>query len=718
MDATRQARVAFYLTGKRPGAELEPVEGLDIRPALLARYRDLSALRYDFPVVLLSDVKADVGVRSLSGIVDETLTKVARAGDGERVSKHVLRLEQAIRGAVGTKRRSLSALWSETAERLGAGTDSQLRDSLERAFAFLDSDGEVVDCDAALPDRMVTHIWQAAQTRKARRLHGEIARLVHRVSNILRADIARSERGRSAEALEASIGGLDAEAFDFQALSGVLSRTANRTTITATRRRRLEQLIDALQSYDFKPDAFRFTTCTGALAAWRERYPILVGVARAIAMAELEIAGDYREDRHDVFFEDYGADGLSPDDIGLFADYLVCVNAANLDAAEQAALMEILSSGLPMKILVQKDDILAESAPGRGGQGFARNPPHFAHMALGLGHVYVLQVPASHLLRCSGRIADGVTYAGTALYSVFSGATGSNGDLPAYLVAAAAAESRAFPVFAYDPAAGADWASRFSLSGNPQPEADWPEHRLEYEDGERSRVRETVAFTFVDFAAMDERYARHLARVPSGLRDEAMIPVVSALDAGSTDQPEKVPCTMMVDEQNRLQTVLVDERLLRETRRCREAWHSVQELGGINNSHAERILEEDRKARQEEAEEGESEQASEPAKTDTVTAESAPEPAPGDAAPEPSPDEAYIETPRCTTCNECTQINDKMFAYNENRQAFIADVNAGTYAQLVEAAESCQVSIIHPGKPWNPDEPGLEELVGRAEPFQ
>ena len=63
------------------------------------------------------------------------------------------------------------------------------------------------------------------------------------------------------------------------------------------------------------------------------------------------------------------------------------------------------------------------------------------------------------------------------------------------------------------------------------------------------------------------------------------------------------------------------------------------------------------------------------------------------------------------------QINDQMFAYNENRQAYIADPDAGTYAQLVEAAESCQVSIIHPGKPLDPDEPGLDELVKRAEPF-
>jgi len=81
------------------------------------------------------------------------------------------------------------------------------------------------------------------------------------------------------------------------------------------------------------------------------------------------------------------------------------------------------------------------------------------------------------------------------------------------------------------------------------------------------------------------------------------------------------------------------------------------------------------------------------------------------------PDVPCIETLRCSTCNECTLAFPKMFAYNENQQAYIRDLKAGTYRQLVEAAESCQVSVIHPGKPWNPDEPGLDELLERAKPF-
>ena len=73
---------------------------------------------------------------------------------------------------------------------------------------------------------------------------------------------------------------------------------------------------------------------------------------------------------------------------------------------------------------------------------------------------------------------------------------------------------------------------------------------------------------------------------------------------------------------------------------------------------------------------------------------------------------------RCfVRCNECTEINNKLFAYDENMQAYIADPDAGSYRELVEAAESCQVCIIHPGEPRNPNEPNLDELRSRAEPF-
>ena len=318
----------------------------------------------------------------------------------------------------------------------------------------------------------------------------------------------------------------------------------------------------------------------------------------------------------------------------------------------------------------------------------------------------------------------GLRHAGPALFSVYAAPEG--GALPGYLRAATAMQSRAFPAFSYDPGAGPDFAARFSLENNPQPELDWPVERLDYADKDLQAVSEDVAFTFADFALCDARYLEHFEPAPRAAWGEGMLTAQDWMARPLRDPILGVPYVLAVDEADLLCRLVVDERLMRAALRCREAWHRLQALGGINDSRAEKLLARERQA-WEEARQREVAAAVPSPAAPAGAAESAPAapaaaapsaaPAVADAEPARNPDEPYIETIRCSTCNECTQVNPRMFAYNENKQAYIADLKAGTYKQLVEAAESCQLSIIHPGKPWDPGEPGLEELMERARPF-
>jgi len=730
MEAELQTHVAFHLTGRRPAAGLDAVDALLLTPALFARYRDLTRLRYDFPLVLVRNPVPGSCAQPLCGLLDRVLQEIGDGDDGERVSRHVLRLERQIRTLVGEGvRGSVASLWDAAADRLSVRTDPSLQDSLKRARSALKIEGEIVDCDAAMPAALFTHAWRVVQERRAKKLAGDISRLAVKLSEILRADFARSDAGRSAGSLRASIGDAHGGSFDFDAMSRLLTKAAPKSAMPPKRRQRIEWLLSVLEAQAFVPVAgkrgpaytFAFDSCTAAVAAYRERYSKVTELAKAIAIAELEIKGEYREAAHGDYFAAYGSDGLDPEELALFPDYLVCLNAAALDAVESATLLELLSAGLPIKVLVQSDDILEESQLGDGHLSFGTKSRQLANMAIGLSEVFVLQSAASNLVQVRDRIERGLAYAGPALFSVFSGATGNAGELSAYLVAAAAMESRAFPAFTFDPSAGTDWASRFDLGSNPQIDRDWPLHEFTYETPEHQRAGEEVAFTLVHFVACDRRYTRHFARVPRADWNAKMVPVGESLAREQKGLPETIPTLLMVDAGNLLQKVLVDDKVMREARRYREMWHSLQELGGVHNSHAERLLARERKAQDEReraiAEARGLEPAPQPAAAAAAPAVSAAAAAAA-AAPEPSPDEAYIETARCTSCNECTKINDKLFAYNENKQAYIANPDAGTYAQLVEAAESCQVSIIHPGKPRNANEPGVAELMQRAEAFR
>ena len=75
MAAKFQDQTLFHMTGKRAGEGLAPLTA-DFRPALLARYRDLARLRYDYPVLLLDRDDGSEYVESLSGLVDGLIAEI------------------------------------------------------------------------------------------------------------------------------------------------------------------------------------------------------------------------------------------------------------------------------------------------------------------------------------------------------------------------------------------------------------------------------------------------------------------------------------------------------------------------------------------------------------------------------------------------------------------------------------------------------------------
>lgn len=740
MAAKFQDQLVFHMTGRHTGDGLAPIDAASMRPALFAGYRDLTRLRHDFPLVLVDSGTEGSYAASLSVLVNHVLDSLAPRGiEGERLRKHVLRLERVLRamlasGAQGT----LSDLWAAAAAKLASDADESVGKVLALAGESLKIDGELVDCDEQLPSRFMIHAWRHVQARKADLFQDQIDNLQRKLSDILRAAFAHSEAGQQPDALRAAFGGTHDDNFDFVAMSRLVVRGAPKDELSKPRRARIEWALSILKSQRFhaskaksvgdsSPHEFLFDNIAAAVAAYRSRLPQVVELVKAIAIADLETRNGFNEADHDPFFEAYDEHSLTADDLALFPDYLVCIPAARNGAPENAGLMDILSSGLPVKVVVQVTDLLEEASIGTGHFAFGVRSARLATTAMGLGGMFVLQAASSSLYRVRNSIENGMGCRGPALFSLFAGAPASAGDLPRYLTAAAAMESRAFPAFVYDAAAGDNWATRFSLEHNRNPDTDWPVERFEYADETMQRVGVMEAFTYADFALCDRRNAGHFAVVARDRWTTAMIPAGEWLALPEREAAERVPYLLAVDAKDVLHRVIVDMRMMQATHRCLLLWHRLQEHGGINDSHAERLL-----AREKAVWEAQKNQeldalrkatSTAPAATTDVVAAPPVAAAAGAAelapAPEEKPpsDDPWIETARCPSCNECQLINPQMFVYNDNKQAYIKDPDAGTFRQLVEAAENCQVAIIHPGKPRNPNEPGLEELMKRAEAF-
>ena len=99
----------------------------------------------------------------------------------------------------------------------------------------------------------------------------------------------------------------------------------------------------------------------------------------------------------------------------------MCIPPERNDAAENANLMEMLSSGLPVKVLVQTSDLLEEASIGTGHFAFGVRSARLATAAMGLGGMFVLQSASANLFALRAQIGRGLACRGPALFSVFAG---------------------------------------------------------------------------------------------------------------------------------------------------------------------------------------------------------------------------------------------------------------------------------------------------------
>ncbi len=366
------------------------------------------------------------------------------------------------------------------------------------------------------------------------------------------------------------------------------------------------------------------------------------------------------------------------------------------------------------------------------------------------------------------------------IFNIYSPCQAEHGlpDHGSATAAKLALESRAFPYLVYDPDAGETVAERLDLEGNPALEDTWPTYELTTTDGSGEEQTLELPLTIADWAASEPRFGRHFKPIKEAEGNGDLMQFHQYLSLSPEEREGKSPFIYVRGDDDHLGRLSVSREMVELADDRLDFWDELRELAGVRVTAKARRkislpLEKQFKAELEslkaeyEARLAEL-KSSYPAKITRRIAEAlvggglggaaaavpavapmpampvpaapapvappapvaepvpaAPEPAPkAEAAvePEPAADEGegiepYIDTELCTTCNECTNLNPKMFKYDDNKQAYIADPHAGTFQQLVLSAERCTATIIHPGTPLDPDEEDLEKWVKRAERF-
>jgi ferredoxin len=486
----------------------------------------------------------------------------------------------------------------------------------------------------------------------------------------------------------------------------------------------------------------------------------------AARIATLEIDGNYNSAVHDSWFASFDWQAFSDEEMQLLTPVVALVSADFLAGDGLPSFSRLLGSRLPVHVLSW---VRAYDNPGaKPGEGpFDSWRFELAYFGVGHRQVVVAQSSAARHEDLLAGFLCALDSNRASLHLINRGTQTKTKKplLDPWFVASAALEGRAHPFLLVNPDAGDHAAQRVSFAGNPQAENDWPVEKLEYRSADDEVTEMDLAFTFADYALLMPALHDHFRMVPTGFEFPELVTVDQYLDAEAEFVDRLVPFVWGIDDEGVLHRLVVSRALVLACRDRLNYWHTLQELAGIHNFYVEeaidRIIEEQqaaleaereqlKKDHEAELENVRSEAAGEAmgqlvdvlmgadlsgmvAGDSPVASMPATDPAPTDApaaavtAPEPEPeeepeeemsfDDPWLDTDMCTTCDDCMGINKMMFVYNDNKQAIIKDPKAGTYADLVEAAEICPAKCIHPGKPLDPNEPGLEELMARAAPF-
>ncbi|MDH3212542.1 MAG: hypothetical protein OEM05_08660 [Myxococcales bacterium] len=681
------------------------------------------------------------------------------------------------RGACGVR---LGRLLGEAGRRLAGELELSeegeraLSDDLTELRRRVPGDGMVFDLRSDMPLHLYLTLLESVRAPLAQRFLKEIEKLRERLRDLLQLDRMGSREGRTADALAATLGSTGAERLDPEALARTLPAGPGSEPLAPARRRRIRQTLRILERHLKQPEALPrvfllrppgirlsvppceqqehanpLAAAVGLFDGLAQRMVTVLGAAR---VARLEAEGHYRPELHDEPLAALDWEALTAEELNLLPAVAVVTSGRRLREGEQAPLSELLRSSRPVHVIVQDRVGAADEA-----QDLSR-----FHMDLGylvMAHREALAVGSS--LARPARLTEDLLRAARALRPAVILVS-----IPALrptswrpLLAEAALQGRASPEFRYDPDAGSSWADRFDLRDNPQPERAWPVHTLAYlEDGVEKTL--DVALTFADAVAHEPAYARHLQIIPRVAWDDTQLPLADYLERANPEGREPwVPYLWLIDGRGILQRAVVTRALAMACADRRRGWRVLQELAGYENvfaqraaaeAHAEAELrrgelvrehgEELDRARREGAHESMERLAAVLMSPDglaaaapapvrpvvglpaeaPVAAAAAAEPAPIEEAPEEetlSFDEPYIDSALCTTCNECTELNGRLFHYNADKQAFIADPAAGTFAELVKASELCPARCIHPGKPRSDDSTATPELIARAAAF-
>lgn len=499
-----------------------------------------------------------------------------------------------------------------------------------------------------------------------------------------------------------------------------------------------------------------------ALGAFEGHMVKMASGFKAVRIAELELDGKYDPAKHDDFFTYFNWRHFTDEEF-LLCPPVVAVggDGAMFDIGFQN-VSRALMSGKPIRVFIVDTQVYSNTGGqactsgfigqvsdmaeyGKAFQGKEEIRKEMSLIAVAHRSSFVMNGSPSNPKHLIEGFIQGLNSRRPALFNIYAPCMPEHGigDDVARQQAKLAVESRAFPLYRFNPDKGKTFAECLDLDGNPKIEDNWPTYTLNYVDADKKPATLTIPLTFADFAVTEARFRKQFKKCPPETWNDTMVPIADFLELTAEQRKGKFPFVWVVDKKHRLGRLIVAEPLVKSCEERRDFWIQLRALRSEPKPapaaavDADKILQEARQDIVKKITSGLLELAgvgsasgnpgNNPGNPKGGTMKEA-NPVKANPAPQakaPAADAGgggyvppTVDTQDCAACGECIEINSQIFGWNDENLATIKDPKGGSYADIVKAAEACPARVIHPGTPANPNEPGVAELVKRAEEYQ
>lgn len=500
--------------------------------------------------------------------------------------------------------------------------------------------------------------------------------------------------------------------------------------------------------------------CQQCQVLFNEQIGGFTALIKAYRIAQLELEDKYKEEIHDDYFSHFTWHRLFEEELNLFHPIVLILKQKYL-LNRLSSLSELLASNQPVKVVAINSGVVSEPDQKTSWEDAAHQfKQELTAVAISQRSAYTFQAGIDNPAFLFEGLSGCLNSTSPSFCHLLLPQTKAKSEIRDYLSISAAVEGRYFPKIIYDQKKGAEWGSRFDISANPQSGKSWPQYTLTAKKSDDNTAIIDIAFTYADYKAIYPAKSKELMLVPSTFYTEDLVPLSDYLELPEEQLYGKVPYIWLIDRGNELHRAAVPNMWVISCQERLDFWNFIQELGGVNSYHVKKALalkEEEiqnkmadeigemKETHRQELEKTRNEAAGQamekltavlldlddlPATLSTsnnaaTNAEMEVEPKKEETPSEEKVEEEetmvisepWVDSIRCTSCNECTDKYSSLFKYNDEKQAYLTDPSKGTFEQLVMAAEECPALCIHPGQPQNPSEPDLDSLIKRAEKF-